>query len=152
MRLDIKKFYLSAPLDRFKYMKIPLTLFPQWTSDQYDLAKHALHSFVYLEMRRAVWGLPQAGILANKLLRRRLLPHGYYKCANTPGLWKHVSRPISFTLVVDDFGVIYVGKEHATHLIECIKKKYGVTEDWTGNLYCGIKLKWDYVNPRHIFF
>ena len=90
-------------------------------------------------------GLPQAGILANKLLRRRLLPHGYYKCANTPGLWKHVSRPISFTLVVDDFGVKYVGKEHATHLIDCIKEKYGVTEDWTGDLYCGIKLKWDYV-------
>jgi hypothetical protein len=126
-------------------MKIPLALFPQWTSDQYDLTKHALHGFVYLEMRRAVWGLPQAGILANKLLRRRLLPHGYYECANTPGLWKHVSRPISFTLVVDDFGVKYVGKEHATHLIDCIKEKYGVTEDWTGDLYCGIKLKWDYV-------
>ena len=87
MCLDIKKFYLSAPLDRFEYMKIPLALFPQWTSDQYDLAKHALHGFVYLEMRRAVWSLPQAGILANKLLRRRLLSHGYYECANTPGLW-----------------------------------------------------------------
>jgi hypothetical protein len=60
-------------------------------------------------MRRAVWGLPQAGILANKLLRGRLLPHGYYECANTPGLWKHVLRPISFTLAVDDFGVKYVG-------------------------------------------
>jgi hypothetical protein len=43
MCLDIKKFYLSAPLDRFEYMKIPLALFPQWTSDQYDLTKHALH-------------------------------------------------------------------------------------------------------------
>jgi hypothetical protein len=56
-----------------------------------------------------------------------------------------VSRPISFTLVVNDFGVKYVGKEHATHLIDCIKEKYGVTEDWMGDLYCGIKLKWDYV-------
>jgi len=54
-------------------------------------------------------------------------------------------RPISFTLVVDDFGVKYVGKEHATHLIDCIKENYGVTVDWTGDLYCGIKLKWDYV-------
>jgi hypothetical protein len=88
-----------------------------------------MNGFVYLEMRRAVWGLPQAGILANKLLRKRLRPHGYYKCANTPGLWKHVTRPISFTLVVDDFGVKYVGKEHATHLINCIKEKYGVTVD-----------------------
>lgn len=144
MCLDIKIFYLSAPLDRFEYMKIPLVLFPQWTINQYDLTKHALNGFVYLEMRRAVWGLPQLGILANKLLHKHLLPHGYYECANTPGLWKHVSRLISFTLVVDDFGVKYVGKEHANHLIDCIKEKYGITEDWSGDLYCGIKLKWDY--------
>jgi hypothetical protein len=95
-------------------------------------------------MRRAVWGLPQAGILANKLLRRRLLPNGYFECPNTPGLWKHEWRPISFTLVVDNFGVKYVGKEHVQHLIWCIREKYKVTEDWTGDLYCGITLKWNY--------
>ena len=145
MCLDIQNFYLSAPLDRFEYMKIPLALFPQWTIEQYNLNTHALNGFVYLEMRRAVWGLPQAGILANKLLRKRLLPHGYFECANTPGLWKHATRPISFTLVVDDFGVKYIGQEHATHLIDCIKEHYGVTEDWSGDLYCGIKLQWDYV-------
>ena len=144
MCLDIKNFYLSAPLDRYEYMKMPLTLFPEWIIEQYKLRLHALNGFVYLEMRRAVWGLPQAGILANKLLRRRLLPHGYYECPNTPGLWKHEWRPISFTLVVDDFGVKYVGKEHVQHLIRCIKEKYEVTEDWTGDLYCGITLKWNY--------
>ncbi len=30
------------------------------------------------------------------------------------------------------------------HLIWCIKQKYQLAEDWTGNLYCGIKLNWDY--------
>jgi hypothetical protein len=34
------------------------------------------------------------------LLRKRLLPHGYYECKHTPGLWRHLTRPISFTLVV----------------------------------------------------
>jgi hypothetical protein len=144
MCLDIKNFYLTAPLDRFEYMKMPIGLFPTWIATQYNLAKHVLNGFVYLEMRRAVWGLPQAGILANKLLRKRLLPHGYFECNNTPGLWKHITRPVSFTLVVDDFGVKYVGKEHVDHLIASIKKKYELTEDWTGDLYCGIKLKWDY--------
>ena len=97
-------------------------------------------------MRRAVWGLPQAGIIANKRLRRKLAPFGYYECANTPGLWYHVSRPITFTLVVDDFGVKFVGKEHAEHLIASIKSTYQkLTEDWTGSLYCGITLEWDYV-------
>jgi hypothetical protein len=95
-------------------------------------------------MRRVVWGLPQAGILANKLLRKRLLPHGYYECTHTPGLWRHLTRPISFTLVVDDFGVKYVGKEHINHLIEYLQENYELTKDWTGNLYCRIKQLWDY--------
>ena len=84
--LDIKNFYLTVPLDRFEYMKMPLALFPSWTKEQYNFDKLAKNEFVYLEMRRAVWGLPQAGILANKLLRKRLLPHGYYECKHTPGL------------------------------------------------------------------
>jgi hypothetical protein len=92
------------------------------------LDKYATNGFVYLEMRQAVWDLSKAGILANKLLRRRLLPHGYYKCNNTSGLWKHKTRPIAFTLVVDNFGVKYVDKEHADHLIQCIKEMYELTE------------------------
>ncbi len=111
---------------------------------QYDLDKYTLNGFVYLKMRQAVWGLPQAGILANKLLRRHLLPHDYYKSNNTPGLWKHQTRPIAFTLVVDNFLVKYVGKDHADHLIQCIKETYEITEGWTGDLYCRIKLNWDY--------
>jgi hypothetical protein len=69
-------------------MKMPIA-FPQWIIEQYDLNKHVYHGFIYLEMRRAVWGLPQAGILANKLLHCRLLPHGYFECPNMPGLWEH---------------------------------------------------------------
>jgi hypothetical protein len=146
MCLDIGNFYLTAALEYFEYMRIPLALFSAWIVEQYNLKTHALNGYVHLEMRRAVWGLPQVGILANKWLRRKLAPFGYYKCVNTPGLWHHVSRPISFTLVVDDFGVKYVGKEHADHLIASIKSTYKkLTEDWTGSLYCRITLEWDYV-------
>ncbi len=146
MCLDIGNFYLTAALEYFEYMKMPLALFPAWIIEQYNLKELALNGYVHLKIRRAVWGLPQVGILANKRLRRKLAPFGYYKCVNTPGLWYHVSRPISFTLVVDDFGVKYVGKDHADHLIASIKCTYKkLTEDWTGSLYCGILLDWDYV-------
>ena len=38
-----------------------------------------------------------------------------------------------------------MGKEHAEHLINCLKEEtYKLMEDWTGNLYCGILLRWDY--------
>jgi hypothetical protein len=86
MCLDIENLYLTAPLDRYEYIKMPLVLFPKWIKKQYELGKYAFNGFVYLKMRQAVRGFPQAGILANKLLRKRLLPHGYYKCNNTPGL------------------------------------------------------------------
>jgi hypothetical protein len=66
MCLDIKKIYLTAVLEYFEYMKIPLALFPVWTIEQYNLHNFALDGWVYIKMRHAVWGLPQAGILANK--------------------------------------------------------------------------------------
>ncbi len=100
-------------------------------------------------MQQAVWGLPQAGILANKRLRRKLAPFGYSECVNTPGLWKHDTRSISLTLIVDDFGVKYVSREDVDHLIDSLKLTYKLTKDWTGNSYCGITLEWDYVN-RHM--
>jgi hypothetical protein len=138
MCLKIKHFYLTAPLDWYEYMKMPLSLFPSWTREQYNLDMLAKNGSAYLEMRWAVWGLPQAGILTNKLLQKCLLPHGYYKFKHTPGLWRHLTHHISFTLVVDDFGVKFVGKEHVDHLIKCIKEKYEHTEDWLEDLYCNI--------------
>ena len=121
MGVDIKSFYITAPLDRYEYMKMPLDIFPEHTIQQYDLRRHVKNGFVYLEICRCVYGLPMAGALANKLFRERLAPHGYYEVAHTPGLWRHVSRPISFTLVVDDFGVKYVGEVHPRHLAQALE-------------------------------
>eukprot|EP00804_Cyclotella_cryptica_P025573 CCRYP_002812-RB/>CCRYP_002812-RB protein AED:0.47 eAED:0.47 QI:0/-1/0/1/-1/0/1/0/64 len=63
-------------LDRPEYMKMPLTLFPDHIQVQYNLDKHAINGFMYLEFCGAIYGLPQAGALANKLLQKRLAPHG----------------------------------------------------------------------------
>ena len=67
---------------------------------------------------------------------------------HTPGLWKHIHQPIKFTLVVDDFGVKYVGKEHADHLVNALKNKYQISNDWQGALYCGISLNWNYKGEK----
>jgi hypothetical protein len=93
---------------------------------------------------RGVYGLPQAGKLANDLLKERLAKHGYTSTPTTPGLWQHKTRPITFTLVVDDFGVKYVGKQHAENLKSALEETYTLSTDWTGGLYCGITLTWDY--------
>ena len=47
-------------------------------------------------------------------------------------------------VIVDDFGVKYVDKKHAIHLINVLKKHYTVAEDWEGEKYGGITLYWDY--------
>jgi hypothetical protein len=44
------------------------------------------------------------------------------------------------------FFIKYEKKEDADHLIASIKSTYRLIKDWTGNLYCGITLDWDYVN------
>ena len=49
-----------------------------------------------------------------------------------------------FTLIVDNFGVEYVGEEHAIHLRDTIKEHYDITENWKGDLYSGINLDWNY--------
>jgi hypothetical protein len=90
--------------------------------------------------------LPQAGILANDLLQSNLAKDGYLPTTHTHGLWTHDTRPISFSLVVDNFTVKYVGREHAEHLMACIKKKYNISSDWNGTSYCGLTLDWDYKN------
>jgi hypothetical protein len=55
-------------------------------------------------------------------------------------------RLISFKLVVDNFGIKYIGKEHVKHLISILKKNYKNKEDWEGKRYLEITMDWDYKN------
>ena len=102
-------------------------------------------------IERGIYGLPHTGLLANNLLAKRLIKAGDYQCQFTPALWRHVWRPVTFSLVVDDFGVRFKGDCHANHLINTLKKYYDVSVDWKGELFVGIKLKWDYkkTHARH---
>jgi hypothetical protein len=93
-----------------------------------------------------MYGLPQAGIIAQELLETRLNTAGYTQSKLTPAYWKHEWQPISFTLVVDNFGVKYIGKEHVTHLINVLKKHYEVKEDWESQQYLGITMDSDHKN------
>jgi hypothetical protein len=96
-------------------MVINLASLPQETIDKYDLNELAQDGKVYIEIQKGMHGLPQAGILTNELLQRNLDQDGYRPTTHTHGLWTHDNRPISFSLVVDDFGVRYFGREHAEH-------------------------------------
>jgi hypothetical protein len=144
MMMDIKNYYLGTPLPRFEYMKMLLSRFPEEIIQKYNLNDLAVDGWVYIEIRKGMYGLKQAGLLANQLLQTRLAPFVYYPARHTPGLWLHKTRPVSFTLVVDDFAVKYVGKQHAEHLWNALLQTYELTTDWTATVYSGMTLKWDY--------
>jgi hypothetical protein len=110
MMMDIKNYYLGTPLPRFEYMKMLLSRFREEIVQKYNLNALAVDGWVYIEIREGMDRLKQAGLLANQLRQTRLGPFGYYPARHTPGLWLHHTRPISFTLVVEDFAVKYVGK------------------------------------------
>jgi hypothetical protein len=105
MMIDIKNYYLSTPLPRFEYMKMLLSRFPEEIIQKYNLNALAVVGWVYIEIRKGMYCLKQAGLLANQLLQTRLAPFGYYPARHTPGLWLHKTGPISFTL-----------EQHAEHL------------------------------------
>ena len=80
-----------------------------------------------------MYRLLQAGLIANKLLKKQLNNHEYSQIRIVPGLWMHDTQPIQFTLVVDDFGVKYLGNEHAIHFQQVLNKHYKLMCNWTGS-------------------
>jgi hypothetical protein len=144
MMMDINNYYLGTPLPRLEYMKMLLSRFPEEIIQKYNLNALALDGWVYIEIRKGMYGLKQAGILANQLLQTRLAPFWYYPARHTPGLWLHKTRPIYFTLVVDDFTVKYVGKQHAEDLRNALLQTYELTTYCTATVYSRMTLKWDY--------
>jgi hypothetical protein len=123
-----------------------LSRFPEEIVQKYNLNALGVDGWVYIEIRKGMYVLKQAGLLANQLLQTRLAPFKYYPACHTSGLWLHKTRPISFTLVVDDFAVKYVGKQHAEHLWDALLRTYELTTEWMATVYSGITLKWDYKN------
>ena len=59
--------------------------------------------------------------------------------------YDHKTRTITFTFVVDDFGINYNTKEDATHLLNCLRSLYDITIYCTYTLYIGLTLRWDYI-------
>ena len=102
------------------------------------------NGYVYCVIVRGMYGLLQAGIWANQLLKKRLKLHDYFEVPHTQGLFAHKTRPIWFTLTVDNFGVKCIGTEHTEHVMTALKQHYKMDEVWEGGLYCGITLKWNY--------
>ena len=106
MTLDLKNNYYFTPMIRYEYMKLPFAITPNEIIAQYNLKDEG--GWVYIEIRQGMPGLKQSGLIANERLTRHLDKFGYTPSTKTPALWRHATRNISFSLVVNNFGVKYV--------------------------------------------
>jgi hypothetical protein len=149
LMVDVKDFYLNTPMKRYEYMRLKMTDIPDEIIKEYKLdQKVTTDGFIYTEIQKGMYGLPQAGIIAQELLAERLGKHGYSQSAIIPGLWKHATKPICFTLVVDDFAIKYTREQDVNHLISALKENYEITIDKTATKYIGLTIEWDYENKK----
>ena len=71
MSIDIKNFYLATPMERYEYLKLKLCDIPEEIINEYNLLNIATpDKSVYVEVRKGMYGLPQAGLIANELLEK----------------------------------------------------------------------------------
>ena len=125
---------------RYEYMKLALACIQDEIIEQYSLRTLSSDGWVYLEIRKGMPGLNQAGRIANDQLKAHLAHFGFTPVPRIPALWKHDTKPILFSVVVDDFGVKYIRKKNADHLIQALQKLSTISINWTGSLFCGITI------------
>ena len=141
----VKYFYLNTPLREKRYVKVRAKYIPEGNIKKHNLKQYIEdNGWIHFEIGKGMYGIPEAGRLANDLLRVRLKKYGYIEATHTPNYWKHMWKPISWTLIVDDFGFNYTNKRHVDELLKIMSQWYVMKMDWKGTSFGGITLKWNY--------
>ena len=103
---DLQDHFLASPMEETEYTRIHSRYFLGDIWKQYNIEELIEEDgYVYVMIKKGMYGLKQAAILAYKFLVKLLAPHGYRPCPSTTSLWKHNTRPTKFCPCVDDFGV-----------------------------------------------
>ena len=121
----------------FQYMRIHFKDIPHQVVVEYYLLSIADASgYIYVDIRKGMYGLKEAVIIAYKRLVSNLQPHRYDPMEHTSGLWTHSTLPTTFTLFVDDFGIKLFAADDATHLLNALRNNYSITVDPYVSRYC----------------
>ena len=131
MTADITDFYLNTPLERKEYLRIQRKFIPDEAMQEFGFDKYMVNGSVLFEVNKGMYGLPQAGLLAQKRLIAHLATTDYHQCKHVPCLSEHISNGTQFTLVVDDFGIKYSSITGAQHLLDTLAALYPITSAWT---------------------
>jgi hypothetical protein len=76
---DLKDHFLASPMKNPEFMRIKYKYFPQAIRKQYNLDRFlAPDGYIYIRIKKGMYGLKQAAILAYQHLVNQLAPHGYH--------------------------------------------------------------------------
>ena len=103
---------------KVKYSNIPLDIRTRYNLDQ----KVTNNGYLYIKIKKGMYGLRQAAILAYEYLQKTLKPYGYAPVPGTVGLWKHATRPIQFCLCVDTLALNILIKQMYTIFSKPLEK------------------------------
>ena len=142
--IDIKDFYLGSKLAEPEYVSIAIKNIPSDTMMEFDLHQYADGGHILFQVDGTMYGHPVAGRIANADLVEHLCQHGYIQDPNIPSLFENATNNVSFTLVVDDFGIKYTSAAALQDLVRILELKYKISIDISGQKYVGIRLAWDY--------
>ncbi len=78
--MDIKDCYLNTPMKWSEYICLKILDISDKVINHYNLeALVAQDGYIYCEIKRGMYSLPQAGLIAQELLEKRLAEHGYHQ-------------------------------------------------------------------------
>ena len=144
MTCDLKDHFLASPMKQPRYMRMRWDQIPDDIKLRYNLHTMKHYDYVYVKIKKGMYGLKEAAILAYNKLLLHLTPRGYYPIEGTAGMWRHKTRKTIFCLCVDDFGIKYFDKEDVTHFQDSLKDHFKFHLDWEGKNYIGLQLDWNY--------
>ena len=142
---DLTDMYLKSKLDRPEYMWMPITLLPQYLREELGMGDLPEDTRILWEVTMALYGTPQAGMLAQRDVNRLLVAGGFYECPMTPCLYRHPTRNLRFVVWVDDFMVVFERGHRADveYLLQVLSAQYDFKVDWTGRNYLGLTIVYD---------
>ena len=91
MTIDIKDYYLNTPRIRPEFIRIPCRMIPDTTVATHTLTPYINQNAILFEVNKGMYGLPQAGLLAQQRLIAHLADHGYHE-TSTSCLFRHTSN------------------------------------------------------------
>ena len=147
---DCADYYLGSPFPdgRKEYMFLKLSHVPSAIIAKYNLTPfittRGKTEGIYVQVNKGMYGIPDSGRLAKDRLDILLDGAGFYQTPSTPCLYRHKTRKICFSLIVDDFFIVHTKDEDRDYLFETLRTMYTLKTNTAQTLkYVGITISKD---------